>query len=419
MSLSQAKLPKSLGLDGERLAAFYQPIIAMDTRRIIGYEVLGRACKDDQARSLGPFFGDPDVPAEDHIVVDRILREQAIQRLSKTAGQSAPLLFINLKPNWMHRYTESGELYTLSLIEKYRIDPKRIVLEITEESFNGSMEELRMVIDLYRSRGCLIAIDDVGSGFSNTDRIAHIQPNLLKIDMHMIKRSATHGGYLGALRSFSTLAEQIGASLLVEGVETKQDLARAIDAGARYVQGYLFAQAEPDFQKDDRFSGLLEKELGAHLRSHLQAEYYWRKQSEKLVQLLSEASSLPEDGDSQSMEMDQWIHMLLPKLHERSIRVYLCGGDGIQLSSNFSRNGNQSWRQEDAYQGANWSWRPYFIPNLVQLNDRQQAIVSRSYTDLDTREWIRTISVMTGRGCILFVDMRVPDADVQLENCHD
>lgn len=51
-------LPDALGLDGEILAAFYQPIIAMDTRRIMGYEVLGRAVKGDLIRSLGPFFGD-------------------------------------------------------------------------------------------------------------------------------------------------------------------------------------------------------------------------------------------------------------------------------------------------------------------------------------------------------------------------
>lgn len=53
------KIPESLGLKGERLAAFYQPILAMDTRTIMGYEVLGRACAGERVRSLGPFLETP------------------------------------------------------------------------------------------------------------------------------------------------------------------------------------------------------------------------------------------------------------------------------------------------------------------------------------------------------------------------
>ncbi|MDQ8737537.1 EAL domain-containing protein [Paenibacillus sp. LHD-38] len=306
--LSSLLLPKALGLDGETLAAFYQPIIAMDTRRIMGYEVLGRAVKGDSVRSLGPFFCDDQIAEEDHIVVDRLLREQAFSKL--TLLEEQPMLFINLKPSWIYRYEQNGELYTLSLLDKYGIDPKRIVIEITEESFHGSMERLRSVVDLYRARGCLIAIDDVGSGFSSTDRIAHIQPNLLKIDIHMIKKSATHDGYFGVLRSFSDLAEQIGASLLVEGVETREDLARSIQAGARYVQGFMFARAEPEFREPGCFAAIIEAELEQHLQHYVGSERDLQRQSEQLAEQLIELvqkAEYPEDKD-------EWIEELLPEL---------------------------------------------------------------------------------------------------------
>ncbi|CAM3505586.1 EAL domain-containing protein [Paenibacillus lupini] len=404
--LSNTTIPQTLELEGEQLSAFYQPIIALDTRKVVGYEVLGRACKDDAVRSLGPFFCDPTVPLEDHIAVDRILREQAFQKIAAT--DQPPMLFINLKPNWMHHGMQSGELYTLSLLDKYQIDPSRVVIEITEESFNGEVDELREVIDMYRAKGCLIAIDDVGSGFSGIDRIALIQPNILKIDMHMLKRSANHDGYLGTLRSFSALADQLGASLLAEGVETRQDLARAMQAGVRYVQGFLFAKAEPDFEQPFRFSSLLEEELEAHRQLQLYSENYWRYLSDRLAGRVDRIGHLEELEE----EDNEWIVRLLQELDSNCIRVYLCRDDGIQISSNYSRRPvDGSWRREDEYCGANWSWRPYFVPNVVQLSEKRRSIVSRAYTDLDSRAWIRTVSVLAKPGIILFVDMKDPEPD--------
>lgn len=398
------RLPEALGLIDEKLAAYYQPIIAMDTRRIMGYEVLGRAVKSHHVRSLGPFFCDDTVSDDDHIVVDRMLREQAFAKLAEY--EEPPMLFINLKPSWIYRYEEFGELYTLSLLNKYGIDARRIVIEITEQTFQGTMDGLRAVVDIYRARGCMIAIDDVGSGFSNMDRIAHIQPNMLKIDIKMIKKSATHDGYYGVLRSFSDLAEKIGASLLVEGVETREDLARAIGVGARYVQGFLFAQAEPEFRASDCFSSIIEVELELNLKRLIGSERFWQREAEAFVQIIHTSNP--------SLGLDDWIEALLPRLPEHSMRVYICNEEGIQLSSNYCRVSDGEWRREEQYRGANWSWRPYFVPNLVQLNEYRKATVSRAYTDLDSQLWIRTVSVLVSPGLILFKDLRDKERDVQL-----
>lgn len=398
--LIQQSLPLSLGLNDETLTPYYQPIIALDTGQITGYEVLGRAVGAASVRSLGPFFGNPSIPTEDHLTVDRVLREQAIERLGRESNP--PMLFLNLKPGWIYQTGESGELHTLSLLEKFGVDPRRVVIEITEESFGGSMEVLRAVVDRYREQGCQIAIDDVGSGFSSADRIAQIQPNLLKIDVHMVKKSATHNGYFGVLRSFSDLAEQIGASLLFEGVETRDDLERAIGAGARYVQGFFFAKAEPDFMAPRRFADVVESELSQHMKQYAASEKQWHSQAEQLAErLLDKVRPLEAQDDA-----DAWIEQMLPELHERCMRIYLCNEDGIQLSANYSRCGSGGWHREERFRHANWSWRPYFVPNVVQLNERRRSIVSKSYADLDTREWVRTVLMLARPGLILFADIQ-------------
>ncbi|MBW7475594.1 EAL domain-containing protein [Paenibacillus oenotherae] len=398
-----------------QLMPYYQPVLALDTRRIMGYEALGRIQTSEGVRSLGPFFEDKTVPMAEQIRVDRLLREKAMAKLAASDnGAYPPMLFLNLKPSWIYQtYSETGELPTLRLLDKYGIDPRRIVIEITEEAFLGSMEQLRMVVDLYRQEGCSIAIDDVGSGFSNMDRIAQIQPNLLKLDIHLLQESEGHIGYYGVVRSFSTLAEQIGASLLVEGVETEQDLQRAIEIGARYVQGYLFSPAEPEFRPSFYYASLIEAGLERRRSRMISSERYWSVEAEKL-RLVVETSwrkSLVDQECETQEAADTFIEGLLPGLESSCIRVYWCREDGIQMSSNYRRESNGVWCREAAFCGSNWSWRPYFIPISVEMEGGARAFVSRTYTDLNSLDRIRTVSVPVGEHGIMFVDIIDPEGE--------
>ncbi|CAM3986896.1 EAL domain-containing protein [Cohnella lubricantis] len=392
----------------DQLTAFYQPILALDSRRIIGYELLGRQRVGDEVRSLGPFFTHPQVPELEQIRIDRLLREQAFAKLE--ASPDSPTIFVNIKPTWISKhYHESGELYTLQLLRKYGIEPGRVCIEITEEEFGGPMSDLVQVIDLYRAAGCRIAIDDVGSGFSNYDRIAQIRPHLLKVDIHLMKRSASHSGYLGILRSFSSLAEQMGASLLVEGVETRDELQRAIQIGARYLQGYLFAPAEPNFRAPDEFVPLIEEELNAHRRQVQISERSWLERS---LQLAESARSFGFDRLAASAagscptaeEADRILEQWLPLLDECCLYVFMCRNNGVQLSSTLARKPDGSWRRDEQFRGSDWSWRPYFIPHLLQ-SKQEDTRVSPKYADLETHAWVRTVSICLGE-FVLFLDIR-------------
>ncbi|MFC4600914.1 EAL domain-containing protein [Cohnella hongkongensis] len=394
-----------------QLLAYFQPVVAMESRAIVGYEALGRERIDGAVRSLGPFFADQNVSVEDHVRIDRLLREQAIARLSELADP--PMLFVNLKPSWIyHHYKSTGELHTLRLLRQYGVDPRKVCIELTEDEFGDSMSELTRIVELYREAGCQIAIDDIGTGFSNFDRIARIQPNLLKVDIHLMKKSATHSGYLGVLRSFSNLAEQIGASLLLEGVETSQDLKRAIQAGARYVQGYLFSQAQPDFQERHAFTPLIEAELDAHRLLIKETRLRWQNIGNRLIGLVRESGirellerRLPDNGEEAELA-DEAIRLLLPRLDDSCMRVYLCRTTGIQLSANHSRTDAESWKVDLEYRFADWSWRPYFIPHLSHEDaPESEAKISGKYADLDTHLWIRTVSIPINDELVLLMDV--------------
>lgn len=377
---------------------FFQPILSLQSQEIIGYETLGRHVRESGVESLGAFFHNPDIPEEMHLMIDRHLREQAIQRLASTANDG--MLFINLKPSWIYRtFKRTGKLPTIELLKKYGVDSSRIVIEITEEEFTGGLQELTWIVEQYREFGCTIAIDDVGSGFSNFDRIASLQPKILKMDLNILKKSLFHDGYKALMQSFSILAGQMGASLLVEGVETKKELQSALQVGARYVQGYLFAKAEPDLLPKDAFKLMLKEEMKLFGRQEFERYNSLLTVPQSLDELVHASYVITSAGDA-----DALIEQAIRNVSEQCIRIYICREDGYQTSSNYTRR-EEGWGKDESYRGANWTWRPYFISNILMMDMQKQGILSQPYTDLDTSQQIRTYSCALSEGYYLFLDL--------------
>lgn len=398
--------------DARNIKAYFQPILALDRREIIGYEVLGRIKCGERIQSLGPFFTNPDVSPEEQLRVDLQIRQDALAKLA-SSGHAAKL-FINIKPSWMFYSRQSKEdSLTLKILDQYGIKPEQVVIEITEDSFTGSIKLLDRLVEKYRQKGCLIAIDDIGTGFSNMDRIVAMKPDIIKADIHMMKKSATNYNYYGALLSFSILAEQIGASFLIEGVETEEDLRRAIAIGARYVQGYLFSPAVADFQEDNSFAALMDQSMSAYRANLLQDEQSWELFCAQIMSdlKLAERPCFRRDArttdQERSKSADSYIAELLPLLNWPCVCVYICDTDGLQISSNHELLADHTWEKQTEFYGINWSWRPNFISSMLACKGKRKGYLSRSYIDLISQRNTRTFSTMLANGTIFMIDINV------------
>jgi EAL domain-containing protein (putative c-di-GMP-specific phosphodiesterase class I) len=392
---------QSYSLPTGQVRPFFQPILSLQTMCIVGYEALGRELVHDEVRSLGPFFHNDSIPEGLQIALDRKLRGMAFEKAA--AEGYGGLMFLNLKPGWIYRmFRETGTLPTLQLIKRYGLPPNQLVVEITEESFSGKLKELQEIIDIYRSHGCLIAVDDVGSGFSSLDRIAMFRPDIIKMDLKILKKSATHDGYRALLRSFSIIAEQMGGSFLVEGVENVLDLNNAMAAGARYVQGFLFSEAKAEFQAADHYAALIGTEMNRYGRESYIAYQKLMDVERRLMDLAERTAGMADGRDP-----DTLVSELLNEVPDSALRVYLCRGDGIQVSGNFDRGDDGLWRRNDSYRGSSWLWRPYFIPTIVHMQKQRSGILSQAYADLDTTKPIQSYSCPVGEDIYLFVDLLI------------
>lgn len=381
----------------DKIMPVFQPIISAVKHDVIGYELLGRYIEPDGTKSLGEFFNDPEVPDEYKTEVDQRLLEMALDQL--LVQNSDCLLFINRNARQLMAGDGEDFLKTLLEYRKRGFPLERIVLEITEHDFNDDFDTLNHLLLYFKTYGIQIAVDHVGAKSSNIDRIRQLRPHILKIDMS-ISRHHQPDAFQDIIHSLSMLAHRIGARLLYEYIEDNHQLYFAWKHGGHYYQGYYLAHPDPTVLTTDSLSihvGDKVKEF-VHREKAMVGERlaYTARSEEKLKRLM---------GKWQSPDFaDLFIQEVLPHFKAESFRIYICNGDGEQVSSNFRKTAG-IWQSEPQQIGSHWAFRPYFLENMMLMKASHKGRLSDIYADIETGEMIRTFSYPLSDECFLFIDL--------------
>ncbi len=127
----------------------------------------------------------------------------------------------------------------------YGIAMDRLTLEIVEHSTAPEEGPFLEALAGIRRTGAAIALDDVGAGTSNFRMILLTRPSMLKADRSLVDGIATDPYQQATLRAIRLLADQVGASVVAEGIENEEDLAMLRRLGVEFGQGYLFSRPLP------------------------------------------------------------------------------------------------------------------------------------------------------------------------------
>lgn len=380
--------------NGQPLAVF-QPFIDTATGRIAGVEALARLRSDDgRLHSAGPLFSDPKTPPAALRRLDREIRRQALSRFHE--APSDWFLSLNISPRWISRLRPAQPLPSLKQLGHSGIDPARIVFEITE--LGGASSRLPGVVASYRQAGARIAIDDFGAGYSQLDRVLALQPDILKLDMRLFQQAARGGPSSEVVKALAQMAEKTGCWIIAEGVETEAELDFALECGARYVQGYLFAKPEEAF-----FSSQAFVKRFAQLRDHyVQQKLAERARLMTLRQQLGELMNSFKTWINAGEHAEQLPH---PHAHPWLLRIYQCDRHGTQLTANLEWR-EHAWQSDSRYIGHNWSWRPYFYQLLAEGWDERRLILSSTYRDATTNQYCLTAGQFIDNGKrLLLIDI--------------
>lgn len=385
-------------LELTQVIPYYQAIISADTHSIYGYEVLGRIKEGDKVNSLGPFFHHSGISDEEKLAVDVHLQNLVFENLIK--GTNEHQFFINIHAN--HLMKEKGDSFITRLLDyqKRGLDLNKIVLEMTEHDFTGDLKELLERLSLLKSLGIKIALDDVGTGSSNLDRIGILEPDILKVDIHSLKDNEPTISYHGVLFSLSLLARKIGADLLFEAIEDKDQLHYSWRNNGRFFQGYFLAMPKPVLLDKDEFKKPFKNEIREFIRLEKEKIHVEFTLS---LNLNIRLHRMIQNMDSIE-NLDETMLLLAFELEDVCHRMYLTDEDGFQQTANIV-NMNGNWVLEPQFRGLNWSWRPYFLENIIKMEQVKQGILSDIYSDIETGELIRTFSFPLSSQLFLFLDI--------------
>lgn len=217
----------------------FQPIYSFNTKKIIGLEALSRGKIGDEQVSPYFLFSYAKKHGET-LKLDRLCREKAMEAFPKENDSST--LFINFETSVLNDVVPgNGEI--LKTAEENGISPENIVIELNETNVRDAYN-LLMFVDFYRSRGFLIALDNVSNGLETQNRIMLINPDIIKIDRAIVSNISSNTYNQEVFKSIINTAKQIGAMTVAEGVETVDEVIACMLMGVDYFQGFYFSKPE-------------------------------------------------------------------------------------------------------------------------------------------------------------------------------
>lgn len=229
-------------LDGQGLdfpiSMAFQPIINLSTGVIFAHEALVRGATGESAGSLLSKLDKNNL-----YPFDQACRVTAVEWAAKL--QVPAMLSINFMPNAVYK-AETCIRTTLEAAKRFNFPLERIIFEVTEQEQVLDIDHLSGILRAYRKQGFMTAIDDFGAGYAGLNLLADFQPDLIKLDMQLIRNVDQDSVRQILVEATLNMCRKLNIQVIAEGIESIGELHTLRDMGVQLFQGYLLAK--PGFE---------------------------------------------------------------------------------------------------------------------------------------------------------------------------
>ena len=369
----------------ESLEAHFQPIVSLRKKTITGYEGLIRGLDPASGALIPPLELFHEASQSGHTLeLDRLCRKKVMESFGPMRARN-PDCFLSL--NFEAAVIDQGVVGSGFLnrqVEAAGLPPSSIALEIIESNVK-ELSQLQKFIQVYRNYGFLIALDDVGAGHSNLNRIPLLKPDILKVDRYLVQNIQGDFYKQEVFKSLVSLSHKIGALTLAEGIETQEEALTVMELGVDMIQGYYFSKPRPLGDVDGRAVGARIGDITQKYKESLLQKIKIKRSNLKKYELMTrevqaELSKIPSDNfDRKLGELIRFFPLVecLYVLDEKGVQVtetVMGTAVGLQRNSHIFR---------PAPKGEDHNMKDYFYM-MIDGGPRKTSFITEPYLSLAT-----------------------------------
>lgn len=231
-------------VDDNLLIPYFQPIIDIASKKILGHELLMRIVSGTEvtpAREFLEFAGNSGLMQD----MDFILMGKAFQKM--TEERYSDNLFVNITIKGLKINEFVSRL--MKLITKHNIDPKKIIFEVSEKEILKNMGLFEKLVIELKAKGFRFVIEGFGHELTSFQYIRHFSLDYIKIHNSLLKSSVTDIIDRAYLRSILTLCHELNIAIIAEFIECSEDVLLAANEKIQCCQGFYTGKPQPEFMK--------------------------------------------------------------------------------------------------------------------------------------------------------------------------
>lgn len=234
----------SVALAQNRIDAFYQPILRLDTREVVGFEALCRMTTPSgdiiSAANFHDATSDAQVASE---LTERMLARVAAD-IRGWLDRGLPFQHVGINLSAADFHAGNLQARLCSVFATAGIPLKHIILEVTESVYLGQGDHVvANEIKAMRSKGLRVALDDFGTGFASLTHLLTVPVDIIKIDRSFVERLVPGDAGAVIIEGVMGIAQKLGIRVVAEGIESEMQVNHLRALGCLLGQGYLFHRA--------------------------------------------------------------------------------------------------------------------------------------------------------------------------------
>jgi len=312
----------------EKIAVFFQPVVSVRGKSILGFEAFSRSIGGEGARlNALDLFAQPRDPAV-RLRLCRLCRRKALEAFRPIAERHQQmLLFLNVDAVGVAAAGQPGHLS--AICEAMGLAGRRVIIELERPGLNS--QEVFRFVSYYRERGFKLSIDAMDGLSAPTEELFALKPDYIKIDRAAYTDVAGKEFKRDMVAGLCRLAESLGSVVVAKNVESEDEATRLLEWGVNIQQGYCYTK-DKDCQEKDPIRAFLVKveEINRRFRERAQADVVEkRKRFEEFHKVLRKVGG----------KMGESIVHDLPALAERFANaeesllcVYVLDDNGVQIT---------------------------------------------------------------------------------------